>query len=794
MRCAVRPGMHALDLDDFIRPFEDACSRHEHVDLKAFLPEIGHLLYSQVLRELVRIDLERHWASGRRRFVEAYQESFPELFRDPEGLRAIAFEEYRLRRQAGDEVTPIEYNRRLGVALAVGSIPQPSSRPRQPIAAMPEVGSEFLGFRLVALLGSGSFGRVYLCRQDELADRLVVLKIAPHLFDEPRALARLQHPHIAPIYSVHETPTLQAVCMPFLGTTTFADLLQDVRRQPALPSSGKFIMDRLEERSGAWAASVGRPGERSDGLAPAGEPVPLASQSYVEAVLWLAARLADGLVHAHGRGIIHRDLKPANILLTNTGHPMLLDFNLSVDHKHDHAVMAARVAGTLPYMAPEQLSAMTRGDWMADEQTDVFSFGIILCELLTGRELARCPSGPGADALDAMLAERCRPPMVCSANAAVSPGTESIVRRCLEPDPCRRYQSARELCDDLRRQVEHRPLRHALEPSRSERVRKWVRRHPRLSVAMGVGVVAAVMVIALAGAFLTRINHLAVARAERETQYARLRATAARRQLHDDLESIEFLLGPGIPGTLSEQRSEGMALAQINLDRYQVLQSLDWKEQSLMIALSPDEREQVREDMGELLLLVAGRDSRRGNLELAARLNGLAESCFRRDQVPRALWWQCAELARLAGNLALAQTLAARAAATPLQSARNRLLLLFTEYSERQRTPRELSAIKDATRLEKDNFAVWLILGNNFAEVGNRDEAIECYDRAAAVRPGSHWPYLCQGLACLERNRYREARAAFDEVIRLQPEFRECYYNRALRATTLAIFPERGLI
>src|SRR4029077_10613838 len=83
----------------------------------------------------------------------------------------------------------------------------------------------------------------------------------------------------------------------------------------------------------------------------------LKTLSHVEAVLWMAARLADGLAHAHERGILHRDLKPANILLTDEGQPMLLDFNLSADTKTQASAAAASMGGTLPYMSPEHLEA-----------------------------------------------------------------------------------------------------------------------------------------------------------------------------------------------------------------------------------------------------------------------------------------------------------------------------------------------------------------------------------------------------------------------------------------------------
>ena len=104
-----------VELDDYVLAFEVAWSRGEPVDLKEFLPEPGHSLYGSVLRELVRVDLEYRWDQGRRRPLEEYRDSFPELFRDPESLHAITFEEYRLRREAGERPAPAEYQRRFGV-------------------------------------------------------------------------------------------------------------------------------------------------------------------------------------------------------------------------------------------------------------------------------------------------------------------------------------------------------------------------------------------------------------------------------------------------------------------------------------------------------------------------------------------------------------------------------------------------------------------------------------------------------------------------------------------------------
>src|SRR5262249_22040957 len=105
-----------MDLDDFIDAFEAAQARDGAAALPDFLPPPHHPLYSVVLRELVRVDLAYNWRRGRPLRLEHYRHSFPELFHHRDSLREIAFEEYRLRLQAGEDVSPAEYQQRYGVA------------------------------------------------------------------------------------------------------------------------------------------------------------------------------------------------------------------------------------------------------------------------------------------------------------------------------------------------------------------------------------------------------------------------------------------------------------------------------------------------------------------------------------------------------------------------------------------------------------------------------------------------------------------------------------------------------
>jgi serine/threonine protein kinase len=389
---------------------------------------------------------------------------------------------------------------------------------------MPRVGTRFLGFHLVAELGRGASGRVYLARQGDLADRQVALKVTADEFDEPYALAQLQHTNVVPIHSAHRAGPLCAVCMPYFGATTLADVIRDLSGRRGMPASGMDLLTTLYDRRSSKRTTL-RPTESADDLtrpsryrpAPKDQPtaIPppppvsvskatsilrmLESIGFVDACLWIGSRMADGLAHAHDRGILHLDLKPANVLLTDEGQPMLLDFNMSRDMKRLGASVEA-VGGTLPYMAPEHIEAFMGGDSTVDARADIFSLGVILFELLARRR----PYPPATDrpAEELIAARRTGPLPLRPVNKSVTPAVESIIRKCLEPNPECRYQTAVDLAEDLRLQLAHRPLRFAPEPSMREQMHKWFRRNPRLA-SWTTAVVATVAAFGLIGWVLT---------------------------------------------------------------------------------------------------------------------------------------------------------------------------------------------------------------------------------------------------------------------------------------------------
>src|SRR5262249_6473367 len=144
-------------------------------------------------------------------------------------------------------------------------------------ARMPGAGDDFLGFRLLEELGRGAFGRVFLARQGDLADRQVVLKISADLHGESQTLAQLQHTNIVPVYSVHRARPFPAVCMPYFGATTLADVLKRLHEEPSLPDSGKHLVSTLANRkSRTHPAPSARPAGAAPPPAPSGEAAAVA--------------------------------------------------------------------------------------------------------------------------------------------------------------------------------------------------------------------------------------------------------------------------------------------------------------------------------------------------------------------------------------------------------------------------------------------------------------------------------------------------------------------------------------
>ncbi|MDP6442659.1 MAG: serine/threonine-protein kinase [Pirellulaceae bacterium] len=309
----------------------------------------------------------------------------------------------------------------------------------------PGIGDTFIDWVIVAELGRGAMARVFLARQPNVADRFVALKVSRYS-GEAQTLGRLDHPHITPIFDALTDPETQlhVVSMPFFGASTLVDLMQAAHRDDCPPERGDLVLRASRRREYAHAAH-----ERTV------PPDPSTGSTFEEAVLRIGQQLADALAFSHEKHVLHRDLKPSNVVLTTNGRPKLLDFNLSSDLAGN-----GRVGGTVPYMPAEQIEVVFAGAEAekVTAQSDLFSLGVILYELLTGKppygEMER-DAKPKEAALKMLYRQqRSRPAPIRRFNPRVDRRSEELIMSCLELDPANRPRNAADLAHALDAQLE----------------------------------------------------------------------------------------------------------------------------------------------------------------------------------------------------------------------------------------------------------------------------------------------------------------------------------------------------
>jgi tetratricopeptide (TPR) repeat protein len=340
----------------------------------------------------------------------------------------------------------------------VSSEPSASDPPRPAV--------EIPGYTILGRIGGGGMGVVYKARHLRL-DRVVALKMIragaqasvselARFRTEAQAEARLQHPNIVQVFEVGEANGQPFLCMEFVEGDTLASLI-DGTPWPAVPVA------RLVE---------------------------------------ILARAIDA---AHRQGIVHRDLKPGNILLSEPGAlptgagqpvrnapgsygftPKITDFGLAKMLADDQGqTETGAFLGSPSYAAPEQAGAHKNA---IGPHTDIYSLGAVLYELLTGR-----PPFKGATMLNTIRQVLDQAPVSPRLlNPSVPPDLEAICLKCLEKNPARRYRSAADLAEDLRRWQHHEPTQ-ARPPGAVGRAGRWCRRHPALTT------IAAVIVLGVLG-------------------------------------------------------------------------------------------------------------------------------------------------------------------------------------------------------------------------------------------------------------------------------------------------------
>ena len=484
---------------------------------------------------ILRVDglcdrFEAAWAGGARPKIEDF---LGELKGDESdlALRELLPLELALRRADGDEPSPAEYHARFPerAAAIASAFPGLGDQDSTQIGTSPDgatdatftdgppatgaaskdrrLGPAPEGYELLEVLGRGGMGVVYRAIQVRLK-RAVALKMVSaggyaspdslaRFLAEAESIARLRHPNVVQIYDRGECEGL-----PFYSMEYFA------------------------------AGSLGR---RIDGT-----PWPaIAAARMVEQV-------SRGVAEAHRLGIIHRDLKPANILLADDGTPKVADFGLAKSMGSDSGLTRTDlIMGSPSYMAPEQAAGRTKA---AGPGADIHALGAIFYEMLTGRTPFK-----GATELETLEQVRTAEPVAPSRLVPGMPrDAETIALKCLQKDPARRYATAQELADDLRRFaageiiVARRagPLEHAW---------KWARRRPVMASLSAAVLLLAVVSTGAAIGIARIASREAQARSElRHTLYVTRMNLASQAWDDANIERLRELLVPYRAGSGDE--------------------------------------------------------------------------------------------------------------------------------------------------------------------------------------------------------------------------------------------------
>ena len=705
------------------------------------------------------------WARGEPVSAGELLAGHPELG-DEAAIRLI-YEEVCLRREAGQEIATTEIVNRfprwkdeLEVLLGCDRMLRPFSR----VALFPEPGENLGPFRLLAELGRGASGKTYLAAEPSLSNRLVVLKVITDDQEEHLSLARLRHTHIIPLFSEQTWPErgLRALCMPYLGGASLTRILEGVAHIPPDERRGRDLLDVLDRL---------RKVEADPSIADSPFRRYLEQATYVQAVCWIAACLADALNAAHAHGLLHMDVKPSNALIADDGLPVLLDFHLAHRPMEAGERISDRLGGTPGWMAPEHRAAMDavgRGQALSepvDERADLFGLGLLLRCALAGPETR----GRGDNR------------SWHTRNSRVTTGLADLVDKCTAENAAGRYGDAAALADDLRRYLSEQPLRGVANRSVLETWRKWRRRRPAaLSrwIAGFISCAAVSAILVFAYAFHSeRVREIKTALIDGQKLRSEARLPDALRMLGRGLERARVVPGVSdLTNTLKQQISlaqRGQRAAALHeladLIRYRhgidlpsdaeaaaLITSIRavWNERDLLLgsgadALDPRSEELIRADLLELAIASA-------ELRLGLATGAEADAARRDVQqlLDLATAW-CGPSPRL-DRLRRATT--GTPAPTPPAGGQG------------------LAAISVLDHYDQ---------GRDYLRAGQFREAAREFQRVLDDRPQDFWPNFYQGQCAYRLGQFHDALAAFRTCVALAPDSAECYFNRARVAEAL---------
>ncbi len=408
------------------------------IEISDLVPSAADPLRQRVLVELIKVDQEHRWKAGERKLLESYLDEWPGVSDKPELVAALLEGECETRAFADTVPTAEEITSRfpeVGRWIELEVIEADTAREggrlreradRAADAASPaagtantspdvpqgrplEPGHQFGRYQIRELLGQGGMGTVYRAYDTQL-EREVALKIpqfdpasdpdAIHRFvREGKAAAKIEHPNICTVYDAGEIEDIYYISMRLARGPSLASLIKNGPVHPA------------------QAAVIGR-------------------------------KIAMALTTVHAEGIIHRDLKPTNVMMDESGEPLLMDFGLARTHDGANCQSSSGVLlGTVPYVSSEQLNGEA-----VDARSDIYSLGVMLYEMLTGRL-------PYAGKLTDLMIEitKGRPAKPRSLRRGLPLGLQGICLKAMARYPADRYKTAEQLANTLGRYLEGTP-------------------------------------------------------------------------------------------------------------------------------------------------------------------------------------------------------------------------------------------------------------------------------------------------------------------------------------------------
>lgn len=351
----------------------------------------------------------------------------------------------------------------------ISSLPFEEKKDREGLEKTPPESAGYIidDFRIIRIIDSGGMGRVYEADQLSLNRRVALKVLFPHLSLSEKAVrmfqreaeagSRLNHPGIVAIHAIGKHNGVHYIAQELVGHgVTLADRLDQVREEESLP------------------------------------------RTYFKDMTILIAQVAEAMACMHESNVIHRDIKPTNILITHEGKPKVSDFGLARLEDSLSLTKTHSFSGTPYYMSPEQSSPTLEG---IDHRTDVFSLGVTLYEALT---LKRPFTGKSSREVQAKI-QYLPPPNPREVRKQVPRDLAIICSKAMEKDRRRRYQTMRELAEDLQRFLEGKPIK-ARPAGKIYRMSRWIHRHPWFSVTTSA-VVLAVATLLLLTALMARHKH-----------------------------------------------------------------------------------------------------------------------------------------------------------------------------------------------------------------------------------------------------------------------------------------------